>query len=308
MTDLRVTVLGTSAAQPTLRRGLSATVVRAHGEQFLIDCGEGTQRQMLHFGTGFALDFVLFTHFHADHFLGIIGFARTLSMAERKEPLELLGPAPGVHRLADWVKLDGAELSFEIRCRALREGESLQRRAYRVRAVEVDHRGPALGYVIEEPARPGVFDVERARALGIPAGPLYGRLQAGESITLASGRQITSAEVVGPARPGRKLAFSGDTRPCTAFANAASGADVLFHDSTFADADQARAIETRHSTAFEAAQIAARAGARRLILTHISARYDTCPDLLAREARRGFAGPIEVADDGLVIDVPLSPE
>jgi ribonuclease Z len=280
-------------------------MVHAHGDHFLIDCGEGTQRQMLRFGTGFAVDYVLFTHFHADHYLGIIGFARTLSMAERRTPLELYGPAPFVHRLSEWVRLGGAELSFEVNCRALDDGESIQRRGYRVRAVRVDHRGPALGYVVEEPARPGVFDLGKARALGIPEGPLYGKLQAGESIGLPDGRQVGSSEVLGSPRRGRKIVFSGDTRPCRAVADAARAGDVLFHDSTFTEADRERARETRHSTALEAAQIASDAGVGRLVLTHLSARYDTCPELLEREARRAFAGRIDVAEDGLVVDVPL---
>jgi ribonuclease Z len=303
MTILRVTLLGTSAAQPTLRRGLSATAVRAHGDRFLVDCGEGTQRQMLRFGTGFGLDFVLFTHFHADHYLGILGFTRTLGMHGREQPLDVFGPAPFIETLARWIRGDGG-LPYEVRGAALADGATVERDGYRIRAVAVDHRGPALGYVIEEPPRPGVFDVDRARQLGIPPGPAYGRLQAGESIEVG-GRTLRPEDVLGPARRGRKVAFSGDTRPCEAFIAASAGADVIVHDSTFGDAEQERACETHHSTAFEAATVAAQAAAGKLVLTHFSTRYDTCPDVLKKQAARAFHGEIAVAEDGYAFEVPF---
>jgi ribonuclease Z len=305
MTVLRVTFLGTSAAQPTIRRGLSASFVQAHGERLLVDCGEGTQRQMLRYGTGFAIDLALFTHFHADHYLGIIGFSRTLAMQDREAELELYGPGPFLSVLADWIRVGGGELPYAVHCRELAHGAALARTGYRITAIGVDHRGPALGYVFEEPARPGVFDVAQARALRVPEGPLYKALQSGNPVTLPDGRDVMPDAVVGPPRPGRKVVFSGDTRPCQALIDAARGADLIIHDSTFSEADKPRALQTHHSTALEAAQVAAKAGARRLVLTHLSARYDTSPDILLREASTAFGGEIVVAEDGLSVDVPL---
>ncbi|HXU61052.1 MAG TPA: ribonuclease Z [Polyangia bacterium] len=306
MSLLRVTVLGTSAAQPTLRRGLSAVSVRAHRDHFLIDCGEGTQRQLLRFGAGFDLDFVLFTHSHADHVLGIIGFLRTMAMGGRTAPMTLYGPRPFVEeRLPALVTLGGSELSFPVHYVALEDGQTVARDGYRVRAVAVEHRVPALGYVLEEPPRPGEFQLDRARALGIPEGPLYGQLQAGHPITLADGRQVQPDEVLGPSRRARKLAVSGDTRPSAAFAQAAGGADLLIHESTFAASELPRARETGHSTAAEAAAVAAQAGARELILTHLSARHDTAPEPLVAEARALFDGDVVAAEDGLTREIAL---
>lgn len=306
MSLIRVTVLGTSAAQPTLRRGLSAVSVRAHRDHFLVDCGEGTQRQLLRFGAGFDLDFVLFTHSHADHVLGIIGFLRTLAMGGRTEPLALYGPRPFIEdRLPALVTLGGGELSFPVAYVPLEDGQTVQRDGYLVRAVTVEHRVPALGYVLEEPPRPGEFRVDQARVLGIPEGPLYGRLQAGHSITLADGRQVRPEEVLGPARRARKLAVSGDTRPCAAFARAAAGADLLIHESTFAASEVERARETGHTTAAEAAGVASLAGARELILTHFSARHDTAPEPLVAEARALFGGTVAAAEDGLTREIAL---
>ena len=301
---MRVTLLGTSAAQPTARRGLSGTAVRLHGERLLVDCGEGTQRQMVRFGTGFALDLVLFTHFHADHFLVILGFLRTLAMAERSDPLDLYGPGPFIDReLPRMIRTLGEALPFALNLVPLAPGDVIQRRDYRISAVGVEHRGPALGYVLEEPARPGVFDVHKARALGIPQGPLFGTLQRGESVTLPGGRTIPPDAVLGPPRSGRKLAFSGDTRPCEALIEAAQAADLLVHESTFSAADADRAVFTRHSTAEEAAQVAAAAGVEHLVLSHLSTRYDNEPGTLLREARARFEGRLQVAEDGLALEI-----
>ncbi len=306
MTILRVTFLGTSAAQPTVRRGLSATQLRAHSDRVLVDCGEGTQRQMLRFATGFRLDLVLFTHFHADHYLGIIGFLRTLSMGGRTQPLPLYGPEPFVTReLRELIHVGIGELPFPVELRPLEQGEVIVRDGYWIRAVGVDHRTPALGYVFEEPPRPGEFDVAAARALGIDPGPLYSALQSGHTVMSPRGQAVRPEQVLGPERRGRRLALSGDTRPCRSFIDAADGADLLVHDSTFSREEAERAIETRHSTAFEAGEVAKAAGARHLVLSHLSTRYDVRPYVLRAEAKRAFDGQVTVAEDGLSLEVPL---
>jgi ribonuclease Z len=299
---LRLTFLGTSAAQPTVARNLSGLAVKADADLALFDCGEGSQRQMARFGTGYDLDVVFFTHFHADHYLGIIGLLRTLSMMGRGRELALYGPPPAAALLDRAVHLGIEALDFPVRFEELQPGDRVSRPGYSVRAVAADHRTPAIGYLLEEDARPGRFDVARAAALGVGAGPDFGRLQRGERVTLDDGRTVDPAEVLGPPRPGRRLALSGDTRPTADLAAAAADVDVLVHEATFCDDEQERALLTRHSTAREAARVAREARARRLVLTHVSSRYDQQPERLLAEAREEFEGPTEVAYDGLVLE------
>ncbi len=309
MSLLRVTFLGTAAAAPTVRRGLSAVAVRSWSDRMLIDCGEGTQRQMLRYGTGFRVDRILFTHFHADHYLGIIGFLRTLAMSEREQPLLIQGPAPGIDRaLKRAIHIGWREYPFPIILEAVEPGQVIDRGDYQLRVIGVDHRMPSLGYVMEEPPRPGRFDPDAALALGVPEGPLFGRLQHGEPVELSNGARVLPSQVMGPPRAGRKVVFSGDTRPCESVVDAASGCDLLVHEATFSRAEKDRAIETMHSTAREAGEVAAAAGARHLVLTHISSRYDTEPHLLAAEARSAYSGRVEVAEDGMRIEVDYPEE
>ena len=165
---------------------------------------------------------------------------------------------------------------------------------------------PAVGYVLEEPERPGRFDVEKAKTLGVPEGPLFGRLQKGEAVTLDGGRTVTPDQVVGASRPGRKVVISGDTRPCDTLIEAAAGADLLIHESTFTSEDQERALKTMHTTALEAGEVAAKAGVRHLVLTHLSSRYDHDPGRIHAEARKAFDGRITVAEDGMTLEVPFA--
>ncbi len=305
MSILRLTFLGTSAAMPTLHRNVSGLAVKADSDLLLFDCGEGSQRQMIRFGTGFSVDAVFFTHFHADHYLGIIGFLRTLGMGGREQPLTLYGPAPARKILDAAIHLGVERLAFPVDVQELRGGEIIARKGYGVRAIRVDHRVNALGYALEEDVRPGRFDPEAARLLGVPSGPDFGRLQKGQTITLPDGTEIKPEQVMGSTRPGRRVIISGDTRPCAAMVEASRGADLLIHESTFSDDEQARAIETRHSTAREAARVAQEAKAKRLVLTHLSSRHDVDPRPLLEQARQEFSGPIDVAYDGFSVEVPL---
>ncbi len=303
---LRLTFLGTAAAQPTIDRNLSGLAVKAGADLLLFDCGEGSQRQMIRFGTGFGVTAVFFTHFHADHYLGIIGFLRTLGMGGRTDPLVLYGPPPARTLLHEAIHLGVEALLFPVQIEELHGGEELRFGGYVVRAVPGDHTTPALGYVLEEEARPGRFDVARALALGVEPGPAFGRLQRGETVALADGRAVRAEEVLGPPRPGRRVAISGDTRPTGALAAAARGADLLVHESTFSDDEQERALLTRHSTAREAGRVAAEAGVGRLVLTHLSSRHDRDPDRLRGEAAQAFGGPVDVAHDGYVVELPAA--
>ena len=305
---IRLTFLGTSAAAPTLSRNLPAIALKRAGDLMLFDCGEGTQRQMMRYGTGFDVRDVFFTHLHADHYLGIIGFVRTLWMAERADPMRLYCPRTAARTLEQAISLgfqDGRRFPVEIH--ELDDGDVVRRDGYEIRAFRVDHRIPALGYALVEPNRPGRFDPERARALAIPPGPLFGRLQRGEAITLMDGRRIAPEEVVGPPRKGRKIVVSGDTLPCRSTIRAAEDADLLIHEATFGDDDLERARATFHSTAAQAALVAREARVRRLILTHFSNRYAIDPGLLLRQARAHFAA-VEAAKDGFTIDIPLTDE
>lgn len=308
---LSVTFLGTSAARPTVERGVSALAVMRDGETLLFDCGEGTQRQLMRFGVGFTFSDILFTHFHADHFLGLTGLVRTLGLQGREDPLTLYGP-PGASRYLGAAAQLGVERSpFEIVIRELREGERLHRSGYDLEVVPVEHGRHAVGYVLREHRRLGRFNPERARDLGVPEGPLWGRLHRGETVQFeiatdggVESRTVGPDDLVGAPRPGRLLVYSGDTRPCEAIVAAAEGADLLIHEATFSHEELDRARETAHSTAREAAQVALAANVRRLALTHLSARYSAAPDALREEARQVFRDTT-VARDGMVIDVPF---
>ena len=302
---LRLTFLGTSAAQPTINRNLSAIAVKAGSDNLLFDCGEGSQRQMIRYGTGFSVDAAFFTHFHADHYLGIIGFLRTLGMTGRTEKLVLYGPPPAKRLLTAAVHLGVDHLAFPVEVVELKGGEALVRGNYEVLAVQVEHRVNALGYVVKESERPGRFNLEAARALGVTEGPDFGKLQRGEAVTTREGALVQPEQVLGASRPGRVLVISGDTRPCQALVAAAKGADLLVHEATFSDDEQERAEETRHSTAREAAKVAREAGVRRLLLTHVSSRHDVDTSKLVEQAREEFTGPLEVAHDGLTVELPL---
>ena len=301
---LLVRFLGTSASRPTVERGVSAVAVVREGETLLFDCGEGTQRQMMRYGVSFALDDVFFSHFHVDHFLGIVGLLRTLSLQGRTDALRCWGPRGATRFLQKCETLGADRLTFPLEVTELEPGYDIRRKDYVIRGIAAVHRGsPSLSWAIVEDERRGRFDPEHARALGIPEGPLWGRLHKGETTTLPDGREITPASLVGPTRSGRRIVITGDTRPCASTRDAAQGADLLIHEATFADEESERARETGHSTAREAAEIAASADVRRLILTHISARYSRDTGDLEREARSVFPES-RVARDGLEIEIP----
>jgi ribonuclease Z len=305
---LSVRFLGTSASRPTVERGVSSVALIREGETFLVDCGEGTQRQMMRYGISFALDDVLFTHFHVDHFLGIVGLLRTLALQGRAEPLRCWGPVGATKFLRKCETLGADRLTFPLDIHELKSGDAIRRSDYALTAVEADHRGPpALSWALVEDTRRGRFDPDQARALGVPEGPLWGKLHRGQTVELSDGRRVDPATLVGPTRRGRRVVITGDTRPCDATRDAARDADLLVHEATFADEEAARAVETGHSTAREAAQLALDAGVRRLVLTHISARYSRDWADLEREARELFA-PTSVARDGAEFIVPFQEE
>jgi ribonuclease Z len=303
---LRVTFLGTAAARPTVGRNVSSLVVQREGELMMFDCGEGTQRQMMRFATGFNLNDIFFSHLHADHFLGVIGLLRTMGLQARMDPITLWTPSGTEATLRRAVEIGLDRVPFEVLINGLEPGDSVARGEYEMRAFKVSHKGRSLGYALVEHPRLGRFDPDVARSLGIPEGPLWGKLHRGEAVQV-DGRSIGPREIVGPPRPGRKLVYTGDTRPSTSVREAASGADLLIHEATFASDETDRATATGHSTARQAAVVARQAGVRRLVLTHFSPRYADDPKILEREARKAFPDTV-AAYDGLVVEVPYRDE
>jgi ribonuclease Z len=302
--SMRVTFLGTSGAVPTTQRAPSAVLVNREGEGLLFDCGEGTQRQMMRFGTGFDVSQIFVTHLHGDHVLGIPGLIQSLDFNGRSDPIALHVPPRSRDHVTDLVHAAGHQPGFPVRVHEVTPGSVAYDAAdFTVRTVETQHRTRSMGFALVEDDRPGRFDRERAEELGVPVGPKFGRLHAGEPVELDDGRVIDPSQVVGDPRPGRRLVYTGDTRPVEAVVEAADGADLLIHDATFADDEADRARHTGHSTAREAGEIAARAGAARLALTHLSSRYAGGWERLAREAREVFDGECFVASDGQTVEV-----
>ena len=303
--SLTVRLLGTSASRPTVERNVASVAVVREGETLLFDCGEGTQRQMMRYGVSFALQDIFFTHMHADHVLGVTGLLRTLQLQGRAEPMRLWGPRGAARVLRHGAGFGVERLGFPLQIAELEPDAPLARDGYAIVPFPVDHHGAsAYGYALVESTRLGRFNPERARELGIPEGPQWGLLHRGQAVTLADGRVVEPADLVGPTRTGRRIAITGDTRPCDATVAAAAGADLLVHEATFSTEEGERAVETGHSTAREAAEVARRAGARRLVLTHISARYSRDAAELEREARDVFGDTI-VGRDGAEFDVPF---
>jgi ribonuclease Z len=299
---MRITFLGTAAARPTVGRNVSSLVVQREGDLMMFDCGEGTQRQMMRYGTGFALREIFFSHLHADHFLGVIGLLRTMGLQAREEPIDLWTPRGTEATLKQAVELGVERVPFEVRINGLEAGEAVERGAYAIIPFRTHHGGRSLGYAVAEHDRLGRFDAAKAREMGIPEGPLWGKLHHGEAVEV-DGRVFGADEVVGPPRPGRRVVYTGDTRPCAATRETAAGADLLIHEATFAQDEADRAHSTGHSTARDAAEVAAGAGVLRLALTHFSPRYADDPRLLEREARAVFAETV-AAHDGLTLEVP----
>ncbi len=302
--DLDLVFLGTAASMPTAQRSPAAILVRRGGERLLFDCGEGTQRQLQRSVVGLPdLEEIFLTHFHADHFLGLPGMLKTFALRGRDEtPLTVYGPH-GLRKLFGRLQPFLGRLPYPLTTVELEAGERVERGDHAIEAFAVDHGPEALGYALLEQERPGRFDVAAADALGVPAGPQRGQLQAGEEVTLADGSVVTPAEVLGEPRPGRRIVLTGDTAPVATVVEVAHGADLLVHEASFLAEESERARETLHSTAAGAAEIARLAGVRLLALTHVSPRYFG-PELAA-EAQEVFPDTV-VPRDFDVIEVPFA--
>ncbi len=296
--------MGTSGSIPTVQRGIPSIALKRDREILLFDCAEGTQRQMAHAHLSLMkVSAVFITHLHGDHFLGLAGMVATMSLLFRSQPLDVYCPAGERERLEAYLKIPHYTLSFEVRIHELNPGDEVRSPGYRVVTAAVDHPVPSLAYAYLEDPRPGKFDMKRAEALGMKSGPDFSKLKAGLNVKLKDGSTVKPDDVMGSSRPGRKIVYTGDTRPSEEVVKLAAGADVLIHDSTLADELADMAEENFHSNPGKAAEVAKRAGVGILVLTHISPRYEDDSALL-EQAKKVFPNTV-VARDLLVIEVPL---
>ena len=307
---MKIIPLGTSSGKPTLNRNVSATAVVAEGEWWLFDCGEATQMQMMRAGlSAHKLAGIFITHLHGDHFNGLPGLLSTMALDKRERELKLVGP-PGIGEYLELLRsLRILFVNYPITLQELglsyfkdRSHEVVfESSKYTITSRPLDHRIFALGYRVDEKTKPGRFDLEAARGLGIPEGPLYSQLQSGKSITLEDGRMIEASQVLGPPRPGKSVSYCLDTRPCQNAIELARDVDWLIYEATYTNDYTEEAHQYGHSTAAQAAQIAREAGARNLLITHFSSRYPDARPLL-EEARSIFPDAV-MAQDLIEIEV-----
>ncbi len=308
---LHVYFLGTAGALPTPLRNPACIMIRRGSDTLLFDCGEGAQQQMMRSRCGFIVNAVFISHWHADHFLGLFGLVQTMSFNGRTEPLTIYGPE-WVHECVTILRqVARFNLKFTLEPVELVHGSWVRFDGYTVTAFAARHGLPALGYVLEEDPRPGRFNRERAVELGVPPGPLFGRLQRGETIHLGSGdeaREIRPEQVMGTLRPGRKIVYTGDTRAnYISIREIASNADILIHDATYDESEAERGAEFYHATAAQAGEAAAVLNAQILALVHTSSRY---PDAQAHiaDAKRKFSGSVIAPDDLDMVEVGFRDE
>jgi ribonuclease Z len=278
---MKLIFLGTSAAQPTSERALTCICLEKDGEVLMFDAGEGAQISYLKCGLGWNKKMKIFvTHLHGDHCIGILGLLQTMTLQNRLEPIEIYGPEGIEEFIASNIKILNFGLSFPVIISTVKEGLVLDDKAYFIYACEADHFIPAFSYLFQEKDRPGKFYPEKAKALGVPEGEMWHKLQMNNEIRIGN-KIVSPSDVMGEKRRGKKIGISGDTRPTKKLESFFKNCDYLSFDSTFSDELREKAIETCHSTAKEAATLAKNAGVENLILTHFSARYKNENELLA---------------------------
>jgi ribonuclease Z len=299
--DLEVTFLGTGASAPSARRSTAAVLIARGGDRLLFDCGEGTQRQMQKSLGLTQVDEIYLTHYHGDHTLGLPGLLKTYDLTDREVPLRVFGP-PGLKELFKVLRPLIGRLHYPLELEELRPGQRVDHDDYAVESYEAAHTVRASGWALVEDDRPGRFDPEAAKALGVREGPDFARLQRGEAVEGSDGT-VAPDEVMGGSRQGRIVVVTGDTAPSPRTVAAAADADLLIHDSSFMEEDAQRAAETGHSTVGQAAAVAAEAHVKMLALVHISARYHV--GRVLDEAREVFPDCVAPRDfDQIVIPFP----
>lgn len=303
MTDFKIRFLGTASAVPTEERGLSCALVNYENELAMFDCGEGAQRAAMKAGIGFNRSFSIFiTHMHGDHVVGLLGLLQTLAMHRREKDLWVFGPEGISEFILVNKKILNFGLTYNVLVKTVRKGKIFDSKSFRVFAERSLHSTLSYSYVFEEKEKPGKFNTAAALRLGVPEGPLWSRLQRGEKVkSPKNGRAVRPEQVLGPSRRGRRVGFSGDTRPSPGLEKFFKGCDVIVFDSTYGDVHQKNAVENMHSTSREAARLAKRAGATQLILTHFSGRYRDVSELV-EQAREVFPNTI-AASDQMVYDL-----
>ena len=270
---MKLVFLGTSAAQPTVKRGLSCICLEREGEIIMFDAGESAQISYTKAGLGWNKKMkILVTHLHGDHCVGILGLLQTMSMQHRTETLEIFGPKGIDEFLATNIKILNFGLPFPILITIVNEGKIYENNKFLIHASKANHSITAFSYLFEEKDKPGRFNVEKAQELGIPEGELWNKLQNGENIT-NNEKIIKPDQVLGKKRPGKKIGISGDTMPTKKLEEFFKECDYLVFDSTFLDKEKQKAQDTCHSTAKQAAELGKNANVKNLILTHFSARY-----------------------------------
>lgn len=307
---MRVIPLGTSSGKPTLRRNVSALAVAREGDWLLFDCGEGTQTQIIRAGLNPSrLAAIFITHLHGDHFNGLAGLLSTMGMDRRERQLTLIAPI-GIREYLDTLaRLKILFVNYPLQVREIDKDELppnaltqvYETAEYVVSSCPLDHRIFALGYRLDEKPKPGRFNVERARELGVPVGPLFSRLQSGKEVQLDDGSIVHPAEVLGAERPGKSVTYCLDTRPCAASKTLARDADLLIHEATYTEEFFEEAQHYGHSTAMQAATIAREAQAKRLLLTHFSTRYPDVTPLL--EEAQAIFSETRTAQDLIEVNV-----
>ncbi len=298
--DLSVAFLGTGGAVPSARRSTASVLVARGGERLLFDCGEGTQRQMQRSLGLVQVDEIYFTHFHADHFLGLPGLLKTYDLTERERPLTIYGPR-GLHDLFKSMARVIGRVGYKLDLVELEPGDVIDCEGAEVRVFPVEHGVRAFGYALIEAERPGRFDPEAAKRLGVEEGPAFAALQRGEQVEGSSG-PVEPGDVMGESRPGRTVVITGDTAPSRATVEAARGAELLIHDASFSEEEAQRAADTGHSTVGQAAAVAREAAVKMLALVHISSRYHVGKVL--EEAREVFEPTLAPRDFDL-IEIPF---
>ncbi|MBO9598320.1 MAG: ribonuclease Z [Cohnella sp.] len=307
---MQLTFLGTGAGRPSKARNVTAIALSVAEPQngfWLFDVGEATQHRLMESKLKLnKLDKIFLTHLHGDHLYGLPGLLSSRTYFEGAGKLQLYGP-PGIKAFIECVfEHSGAHLNYELVIVEIGEGLLFENFKYRVTCAGLTHRVPCFGFRIVEQPQPGSLDLQKLIQLGVPLGPLYGKLKRGEDITLPSGQRIRSLDVVGPATVGRVVTILGDTSPSENAVALAHHADILVHEATFATGMEEKAAAYGHSTFAQAAEIAAKANAKRLVLTHFSSRYDA-EDIarMVEELKPSFANT-EAAHDFLQLDVPRS--
>jgi ribonuclease Z len=300
---MKLVFLGSGGGWPSKERNLPSVALKMNGEIILFDCAEGTQRQIIISSLNFMhVDKILISHFHGDHFLGLPGLIQSMYLNDRKKPLNIYGPEGTTNIVKGVLSLGYFNPTFDILTHDLKDGDEAKFQDYDLRVRTADHDIPALAFCIHEHPRKGRFFPEKAKALGVPEGPMFRKLQNGKAVDV-NGKKITPEDVLGEARHGRKIVYSGDTRPSQAVVELAEDCDVLIHDATLSKELEEKAVRYGHSSTTQAAEIASKAKAKVLFLTHISPRYDDAL-ILEDEAKQVFKCTYSAADF-LEFDVKL---